>query len=101
MVPLTRLWISVAAPPSIVYSISLVVRFTIKGEPETKFIPAALIALFMFSVIAVFLMLFYHAVGRRYRGASLEYLCAAFFLGQVIVCTGIWLCFFLPLLWAI
>lgn len=101
VVPLTLLWISLAAPPSIVYSISLVVRFIIKGEPETKFLPAALIALFMFTITAVFLILFYHAVGQRYRGSSLEYLCAAFFLGQVIVCIGIWLCFFLPILRAI
>lgn len=97
VVPPLLFWMAISVPPSMIYCASLTVRVMLK-EIEGQLVLAILIVLFMFLVIAVCLALFHHAAGKRYRGVSLEYLCAAFFLGQAIVCTAVWLCFFLPLL---
>lgn len=97
-VPSALLWISVSAPSLIICVLSLSVRFVMKSDPETHILPTLLIGPFIFPVIAIFLALFHDVAARRYRGPSLEYLCAAYFLGQVIVCSAIWLGFCLPIL---
>jgi hypothetical protein len=98
-VPPVLFWISLVAPPAIIYFVTLAARFMMDVKLEERFILSLLIVPFVFSVTAVFLMIFYHAVGKRYRGLSLEFLCATFFLGQIIVCLMIWLCFCLPIIW--